>query len=95
MMEAEKVQSISVLDTLNMIKTAWGDVKQSTIANCYRRAGFDQTQATPIDEEEDNADDNIPLNQLARIKGTTSMTEFINIHSHLPATKEPSEDKSI
>ena len=46
----------------------------------------------PLDDEEDDADDNIPLNQLTRIMGTTSMPEFIDINSHLHATEEPSED---
>jgi len=95
MMDADNVQAISVLDALHMMKAALGDVKQSTIANCYRRAGFDPTPATPIDEEKDVADDNIPLRQLARIMGATSMTEFIDIDSHLPATEDPSEDDII
>ena len=95
MMDAVNVQAISILDALHMMKALWGDVKHSTIANCYRRAEFDPTPATPIDEEEDDADDNIALNQLARIMGATSMTEFINIYSHLPATEEPSEDDII
>ncbi|XP_053381940.1 tigger transposable element-derived protein 4-like [Mercenaria mercenaria] len=31
---------INVLDALRMLHQAWGCVTQTTIANCYRRAGF-------------------------------------------------------
>jgi len=50
MMDADNVQAISVLDALHMMKAAWGDVKQSTIANCYRRAGFDIVSSEEEDE---------------------------------------------
>lgn len=41
----KEVFSVNVLDALRMLKSAWSKVKQQTIANCFRHAGFiDQSQ---------------------------------------------------
>ncbi|KAL3859266.1 hypothetical protein ACJMK2_009493 [Sinanodonta woodiana] len=36
----ERASNMTVLDALHMIRNAWSNVTQSTIANCYRQASF-------------------------------------------------------
>ena len=42
-MDDDKELNVNLLDALYMIRRAWMNVKQSTISNCFRHAGF----ATP------------------------------------------------
>ncbi|XP_060557064.1 tigger transposable element-derived protein 4-like [Ruditapes philippinarum] len=84
--------SISVLDALRMMRHAWSQVTSTTIKNCYRHAGFTSTQTTDV-ESEDDADDDIPLNQLASILGTrVSMDDYVNIDDELQATEAISDN---
>jgi hypothetical protein len=43
--------SISLLDTVFMIQSAWNDVKQSTIQNCFRKCGFESNNLDVFSED--------------------------------------------
>ena len=55
---------ISLLDALQMISKAWDSITSSTIANCFRKAGFivpaapsdEQRLSEPCDEVEESQD---------------------------------------
>ena len=49
-------QSVTLLDGMHMLKTAWQEVKTTSIINCFRKAGF---ELTTIDmQEPDNSQSN-------------------------------------
>lgn len=37
---ADAIKTITLIDAIHMIHEAWADVKQQTIHNCYKKAGF-------------------------------------------------------
>lgn len=80
---SELSNNINVLDAICFIKTAWKKVEPTTIANCFRKAGF--MHQNQIDNEYD-PEDEVPLATLRnfqRISETneTSFEEFLNIDS--------------
>ena len=42
---------ITLLDGLHIMKTAWESVTESTISNCFRKAGFSLPLEPEVDEE--------------------------------------------
>ncbi|WAR01390.1 hypothetical protein MAR_007948 [Mya arenaria] len=94
-LDANQTYAICLLDAFHMMKSAWDDVKQSTIVSCYRRAGLVpnlQDESTMI--VEDDQDDVIPLTRLAAVMGPVTMDDYINIDKNIP-TSENIEDDDI
>ncbi|CAC5395780.1 unnamed protein product [Mytilus coruscus] len=59
-------KEINVLDAVYWIDKSWSDTKESTIASCFRNAGFpivNPDENIDSDNEED-PDDDIPLSEL-------------------------------
>ncbi|XP_063410388.1 tigger transposable element-derived protein 6-like, partial [Mytilus trossulus] len=59
-------KEINVLDAVHWIDKSWSDTKESTIASCFRNAGFpvvNPDENVDPDNEED-PDDDIPLSEL-------------------------------
>lgn len=79
--------SISVLDALVMIKTAWNRVSQETLRNCFRHAGFFRTSHFEPEDDlpliewislpsrEINGEDDLPLLEWARKNNVTEFSE--------------------
>ncbi|XP_075752351.1 uncharacterized protein LOC142818040 [Rhipicephalus microplus] len=44
---------IDLLGAIQMLKASWENVKQSTIANCFRHAGFGRTDEESVEESEE------------------------------------------
>lgn len=44
---------IDLLGAIQMLKASWENVKQSTIANCFRHAGFGSTDEESVEESEE------------------------------------------
>ena len=38
------IQEVGVLKAISLIKSAWGEVLDDTIVNCFKKAGFRKTQ---------------------------------------------------
>lgn len=94
---AEKKEElhITVLDAMRLLRQSWSMVKQTTIVNCYRHAKFVQTNTDPI-EEEDDPEDEIPLAQLAQLRGDNiNIEQFVNIDNELPTCEETTDDDLI
>jgi hypothetical protein len=61
--DKDTTPNINLLDALHLLSQAWNCVTPSTIANCFRHAGFAQSDSLPIEEDFD-IEDNIPLAKL-------------------------------
>jgi len=66
-----KFQEINILDTMQMLRSAWRDVTSQTVANCFHKAGFanrlckgGNDAADPSVPETLDDDDDIPLARL-------------------------------
>ncbi|KAL3270116.1 hypothetical protein HHI36_009175 [Cryptolaemus montrouzieri] len=73
--ENGKDTSLCVLNAILMISIAWDKVTQTTIANCFRHAGFKDLSPSQAEDDDDiplarmirsptDEDDNVPLSQL-------------------------------
>ena len=72
-----EIEKMTVLDGMHYLQQAWNNVTETTIANCYRKAGFktiDNTETTDnIETEiEDDPLDDLPL---ARLVGANIFAE--------------------
>ena len=87
---------ISILDALHLLSQAWNNVRQSTIANCFRHAGFTVTDSTPEEEEEDDIEDNIPLATL-RTHGLSPdvLHTFTTVDEDIETCADLSEDAIV
>ena len=59
---------INILDAIRWITRSWDNTKDTTIRKCFALAGFSPTDnfEDTTTEEEDDFNDNVPLNQVAR-----------------------------
>ncbi|KAG5897906.1 hypothetical protein JTB14_017761 [Gonioctena quinquepunctata] len=91
----EDTKSLSVLDAILMISEAWENVKQTTIANCFRHAGFKDLSPSQAMEDDDiplarmiqyptDEDNNVPLAQLvAQLHRSTATEPRIEIEEFI------------
>ncbi|KAH3722258.1 hypothetical protein DPMN_065214 [Dreissena polymorpha] len=74
-------------------------MKSTTIVNSYRRTGLvpvSEPSETPVDEDdEDVADDDIPLASQAAALWTTTMDQYVDMDIDIPATENIDEDDII
>ena len=84
------------LDALHLLSQAWNNVRQSTIANCFRHAGFTVTDSTPEEEEEDDIEDNSPLATL-RTHGLSPdvLHKFTTVDEDIETCADLSEDAIV
>ncbi|KAJ8968165.1 hypothetical protein NQ314_002422 [Rhamnusium bicolor] len=92
-----------------MITEAWEKVTQTTIANCFRHAGFKDLSISPDEDDDDiplarmiqsptDDDDNIPLAQLAAQLATESrieIEEFIGIDDNVAVCAPVTEEEIL
>ena len=67
------VKSITLLDSMHMLKVAWQDVKESSIVNCFSKAGFITSSS-----ENDDSTEQPPLGLSAE-----EFSGFVDIDSSL------------
>ena len=72
-------KSITLLDAMHMLKSAWEDVRESSIVNCFAKAGF----ATPSHSEDDDVD--LAMDELEPPDGISAedFHVFVDIDSSL------------
>nr|AOE48153.1 CENP-B-like protein 1 [Locusta migratoria] len=52
----ENMYKLSLLEAMSMLAMSWDSVKQETIANCFRKAGFPSDSAKILEEIEESCD---------------------------------------
>lgn len=85
---------ISILDALFMLRTAWHLVSSTTIANCFRHAGFLQPESQPETAAEDPEDD-IPLAALRRLTSGVRFDDYTSIDDDIPTCADLSDTDII
>ena len=88
---------MTVLDGMHYLQQAWNNVTETTIANCYRKAGFktiDDTETTDdIETEiEDDPLDDLPLSRL--VGANFTLSDYVSVDDDLP-TCETLTDEAI
>ena len=88
----------TLLEALRVVKTAWGFCTESTIANCFRHAGFvlvDATSGARVIETESESESEateytVTFNRAAAALGgeVCSAVEFVAFDSEVTTTKE-------
>ena len=92
-----EVEKISMLDAMHYLQGAWNNVNETTIPNCYKKAGFkvsDDTDAVDIeaDIDEDPLDD-LPL---ARLLGSNfMMSNYVGVDDNVPTCEELTDDAIV
>lgn len=95
--------SISILDAINMIQRAWGQVSSATITNCFRKAHFlisDTVETLQVNDNLEENDDELPdLFQSLAIHGvapsSTTFEQYIECDSELAICGERSDSEII
>jgi hypothetical protein len=65
---AELCKEINVLDALNWINESWKETRIEKVSKCFKSSGFPiSSEVNSADSDSEDADDDIPLNQLAKI----------------------------
>ena len=95
-----EMEKITVLDAMHFIQQAWNDVKETTIANCYKKAGFKISDNadidTEIDAEIDHDDDPLDDLPLARLVGANfTMGDYISVDDDVPTCEELTDDAIV
>lgn len=93
----EFIRDFKLLDAVFYMNNAWNTVTPTTIANCFRKAGFGN--ALEGDEEEEvvpnptNRFDEIPI----EFRGETTFEQFVNVDNHVTgvSTEIESEDGEV
>lgn len=92
--------NLTLLDAMNIARTAWSHVTETTIANCFRHAGFGTPTETRPETERDDTDlhDNDPdlqavFSQVQRVLPDCSevtIADYVSVDSELQTTGEAS-----
>ncbi|XP_045208819.2 tigger transposable element-derived protein 4-like [Mercenaria mercenaria] len=92
--DEKKTFVLSVLDAMRLLHQAWVNVKQTTIANCFRRANFVPNVPETADDcdSDSDPDDDVPLGLL--LCGGVTLLSYAAIDDHVP-TSESVSDVSI
>ncbi|CAH4023669.1 unnamed protein product [Pieris brassicae] len=91
---SKDTKSLSVLDAILMISGAWEKVTQTTIANCFRHAGFKDLSPSQAENDDDiplarmiqstDEDDNVALAELvAQLQRSTATEQRIEIEEFI------------
>lgn len=90
---SKDIKSLSVLDAILMISEAWEKVTQTTIANCFRHAGFKDLSRSQAEDDDDiplarliqpTDEDDVPLAELVtQLQGFTATEQRIEIEEFI------------
>ena len=75
-MDKKTEYSVDVLKALQMIHQAWDAVMQSTIVNCFRKAGFVARDPPTTTDEDFEEEDDLPLSELMARARDAGNTQF-------------------
>lgn len=92
-----EVEKITVLDAMHYLQQAWNSVTETTVANCYRKAGFKISDDADISDEQIEIDED-PLDDvpLARLVGANFiMDDYVSVDDDLPTCEELTDDAIV
>ena len=101
----KEMEKITVLDAMYYLQQAWQSVNETTIANCYTKAGFKTTDDSSTDPSTDLTDsthlndlDDDPLDELplARLVGANiTMNDYVSVDDDVPTCEDISDDTIV
>ena len=83
------IQEADVLKAISWIKSAWGEVSEETIVNCFKKCGFQKSQ--PDVQLTDFAEEEEFESLVKELLTDVSSTEYIDFDGEV-ATSQPSID---
>lgn len=92
---------VDLLGAIQMLTGAWNDVKQSTVVNCFRKAGF---VVAPDEGCSDTEDDDVDcldsdFRELAAFPGAipdgTTAHDFVSADDHVPAVADRTDAEIV
>ena len=86
---------INVLDAIHMMENVWRLVTATTIANCYRHAGFVTDIVDVQTTDSDDPDDDIPLAVLGRLANGVTFDHLATADEHLPVCADLSDNDIV
>jgi hypothetical protein len=99
---SQLAKTVTLLDSMHMLKVAWKDVKQTTIVNCFRKAGFslttvdEPTSDNPSSETpgltESEFDDYVNIDATVECHGTLTDQDIVDSVRHQDQDDSDSED---
>lgn len=83
--ETSKTYKINILDAICFLCSSWNCVSQQTIANCFRKAGFLNSDVVAVDdnEAEDDFLDTTWRDLQEKMNLTTSFNDFVSVDQEL------------
>lgn len=75
-------KSVTVLDAIKWVGEAWNTVKDTTIQNCFKKAGFDLTEQLPTETTEEKITGRITVDDVEY-----DLEEFVTFDDRVAFTK--------
>jgi hypothetical protein len=83
----ELSKEINVLDAVHWIRESWKETRIETVSRCFKLSGFPiSSEVNSADSDADDADDDIPLIQLAEINTIAQLDHetLVAFDQHVP-----------
>lgn len=100
--ENKTTYEINVLDAMRMLRKAWADVTQQTVANCFAKAGFQLSMCvnyapddatTGDDGDEFDEEDDLPLSRL--LPADVTFDEYAAVDDNVETCEQPTDDDIV
>ena len=83
--------SITLLEAMSTLRTAWQSVTQQTISNCFRKAGF-ATESTETEDQDDTPDELATLQENSIVASSLSFSDLVNVDSNLAVSGDVTDE---
>ena len=87
------IQEVDVLKAISWIKSAWGEVSEETIVNCFKKCGFQKSQ--PDVQLTDFAEEEEFESLVKELSTDVSATEYIDFDQEVVTSKTLIDFKNI
>lgn len=88
-----ELPKINILDALFILKTAWGQVKNTTIENCFRHCGFKSTDLSVAHNS--SIDSELNYDILSSLPNEISFVDFVSMDDNVITTEFLSDDDIV
>ena len=87
------IQEVNSLKAISWIKSAWGEVSEETIVNCFKKCGFRKSQ--PDVQLTDFAEEEEFESLVKELSTVVSATEYIDFDWEVITSQPPNDVKNI